>query len=222
MQHYPVFLSLKGRSCFVLGGCALAEDKARGLVAAEARVTVIAPEVTRGLAELALHGHVDLVDRRYRRGDLRTAFLVLVVNQPKPVTDGVWEETRGRNVLVNTVDDVPHCDFIAPSIVRRGDLAIAISTGGKAPALAVRLRQRLESEVGDEHARFLELAGRLRAPLARRWPDFETRRALWYRFVDSDVLHLLRRGDEAKALARCEEILGVRPELAAAEEILAE
>ncbi len=222
MQHYPVFLSLKGRSCFVLGGCALAEEKARGLVAAEAQVTVIAPEVTRGLAELALHGHIDLVDRRYRRGDLRTAFLVLVVNQPKPVTDGVWEETRGRNVLVNTVDDVPHCDFIAPSIVRRGDLAIAISTGGKAPALAVRLRQRLESEVGDEHARFLELAGRLRAPLARRWPDFETRRALWYRFVDSDVLHLLRRGDEAKALARCEEILGVRPEVAVAEEILVE
>jgi precorrin-2 dehydrogenase len=222
MQHYPVFLSLKRRSCFVLGGCALAEEKARGLVAAEARVTVIAPEVTRSLAELALHGRIDLVDRRYRRGDLRTAFLVLVVGQPPSVVDAVWEETRGRNVLVNTLDDVPHCDFIAPAIVRRGDLAIAISTGGKAPALAVRLRQRLESEVGDEHARFLELAGRLRAPLARRWPDFETRRALWYRLVDSDVLHLLRRGDDARALARIEEILGVRPEAPAAAEVLVE
>jgi siroheme synthase-like protein len=218
MQHYPVYLNMKGRSCFVLGGCALAEEKARGLVAAEARVTVVAPEVTPGLAELALHGRIDLVDRRYRRGDLRTAFLVLVVNQPASVTNGVWEETRGRNVLVNTVDDVPHCDFIAPAIVRRGDLAIAISTGGKAPVLAVRLRQRLEGEVGDEHARFLELAGSLRAPLARRWPDLETRRALWYRLVDSDVLHLLRRGDDARALARCEEILGVRPEVPAPEE----
>jgi siroheme synthase-like protein len=215
MQHYPVYLNLRGRSCFVLGGCALAEEKIRGLLAAEARVTVIAPEVTRGLAELALRGRIDLVDRRYRRGDLRTAFLVLVVNQPPAVTGGVWEETRGRNVLVNTVDDVPHCDFIAPAIVRRGDLAIAISTGGKAPVLAVRLRQRLEGEVGEEHARFLELAGRLRAPLARRWPDLEARRALWYRLVDSDILHLLRRGDEARALARCEEILGVRPEVPA-------
>ena len=223
MQHYPVYLNLKGRSCFVLGGCALAEEKTRGLVAAEARVTLIAPEVTPGLAELALRGRIDLVDRRYRRGDLRTAFLVLVVNQPKSVTDGVWEETRGRNVLVNTLDDVPHCDFIAPAIVRRGDLAIAISTGGKAPVLAVRLRQRLEGEVGDEHARFLELAGSLRAPLARRWPDLETRRALWYRLVDSDVLHLLRRGDEARALARCEEILGVRPEVPVVkEEVLVE
>jgi siroheme synthase-like protein len=215
MQHYPVYLNLRGRSCFVLGGCALAEEKIRGLLAAEARVTVIAPEVTRGLAELALRGRIDLVDRRYRRGDLRTAFLVLVVNQPPAVTGGVWEETRGRNVLVNTLDDVPHCDFIAPAIVRRGDLAIAISTGGKAPVLAVRLRQRLEGEVGEEHARFLELAGRLRAPLARRWPDLEARRALWYRLVDSDILHLLRRGDEARALARCEEILGVRPEVPA-------
>src|SRR5437763_5705820 len=167
MEHYPVYLNLKGRSCFVLGGCAQAEEKARALVAAEARVTVIAPEVTTGLGELTLRGQIDWIDRRYRRGDLRSAFLVIVVSQPPGVTEGVWEETRGRNVLVNTLDDVPHCDFIAPAIVRRGDLVVAISTGGKAPALAVRLRQKLERELGDEHARFLELAGRLRAPLAR-------------------------------------------------------
>ncbi|HEX3553965.1 MAG TPA: bifunctional precorrin-2 dehydrogenase/sirohydrochlorin ferrochelatase [Thermoanaerobaculia bacterium] len=224
MQHYPVYLSLKGRNCFVLGGCVLAEEKVKGLLAAEARVTVLAPEVTPGLAELAMRGRIDLVDRRYRRGDLRTAFLVLVVSQPPSVVDGVWEETRGRNVLVNTLDDVPHCDFIAPAIVRRGDLAVAISTGGKAPALAVRLRQRLESELGEEHARFLEIAGDLRAPLARRWPDFETRRAKWYRLIDSDVLHLLRRGDEDRALARIEEILGVLPEapVGVATEVLVE
>jgi precorrin-2 dehydrogenase/sirohydrochlorin ferrochelatase len=212
MQHYPVYLSLKGRRCFVLGGCAVAEEKVQGLLAGEARVTVVSPEVTPGLGELAMRGRIDWIDRRYRRGDLRSAFLVIVVSQPSAVTDGVWEETRGRNVLVNTLDDVPHCDFIAPAIVRRGDLAVAISTGGKAPALAVRLRQRLEAELGEEHARFLEIAGDLRVPLARRWPDFETRRTLWYRLIDSDVLHLLRRGHESAALARIEEIFGVAPE----------
>jgi precorrin-2 dehydrogenase / sirohydrochlorin ferrochelatase len=212
MQHYPVYLSLKGRHCFVLGGCAVAEEKVRGLLTGDAKVTVISPEVTSGLGELAMRGRIDWIDRRYRRGDLRTAFLVIVVDQPSAVTDGVWKETRGRNVLVNTLDDVPHCDFIAPAIVRRGDLAVAISTGGKAPALAVRLRQRLEGELGEEHARFLELAGDLRVPLARRWPDFETRRTLWYRLIDSDVLHLLRRGHESAALARIEEIFGVAPE----------
>jgi precorrin-2 dehydrogenase/sirohydrochlorin ferrochelatase len=212
MQHYPVYLSLTGRHCFVLGGCALAKEKVRGLLAGDAKVTVISPEVTPGLGELALRGRIDLIDRRYRRGDLRTAFLVIVVGQPPTVTDTVWKETRERNILVNTLDDVPHCDFIAPAIVRRGDLAVAISTGGKAPALAVRLRQRLEVELGEEHARFLELAGDLRVPLARRWPDFETRRTLWYRLIDSDVLHLLRRGHESAALARIEEIFGVAPE----------
>ncbi|HKI02170.1 MAG TPA: bifunctional precorrin-2 dehydrogenase/sirohydrochlorin ferrochelatase [Thermoanaerobaculia bacterium] len=214
MAHYPVYLDLNGRRCFVLGGCALAEEKVKGLLTAGARVTVVAPDLTPGLCELAVEGTVDVIGRRYRRGDLNGAFLVLVVNQGKPVAETVWEETRGRNVLVNTLDDVPHCDFIAPAIVRRGDLSIAISTGGKAPVMAVRLRQRLEVEVGQEHARFLEIAGNLRAPLARRWPDFETRRDLWYRLIDSDVLHLLRDGEETKALARIEEILDVRPELA--------
>jgi precorrin-2 dehydrogenase/sirohydrochlorin ferrochelatase len=210
--YYPVFLDLKERACFVIGGSVTAEEKVQGLVAAGARVTVISPDLTPGLAELAVEAKVDSIARRYRRGDLRTAFLVIVVAQSAAVVQAVWEETRGRNVLVNTLDDVPHCDFIAPAIVRRGDLTVAISTGGKAPVMAVRLRQKLERELGAEHARFLELAGRLRAPLARRWPDFETRRTLWYRLIDSDVIHLLRRGNEPEALARIEEILGVSPE----------
>ncbi len=212
MQLYPVYLSLTGRHCVVLGGCGLAEAQVRSLLSVEAQVTVVAPEITPGLGELAMAGRIGLVDRRYRRGDLRTAFLVLVVGQSPVVTDSVWEETRGRNVLVNTLNDSPHCDFIAPEVIRRGELAVAISTGDKAPALAERLRQRLESELGDEHARFLEIAGALRDPLARRWPDFETQRTLWYRLIDSDVLTLLRRGNETAALARIKEILGVTPE----------
>jgi len=212
MQHYPVFLDLTGRPCFVIGGCAMAEEKVKGLVAAGARVTVISPDMTPGLAELGIEEKVDFIARRYRRGDLRTAFLVVVVSQAPPIVQAVWEETRGRNILVNTLDNVPHCDFIAPAIVRRGDLTVAISTGGKAPVMAVRLRQKLEKELGPEHARFLELAGMLRAPLARLWPDFETRRALWYRLIDSDVIHLLRRGNESAALARIKEILGILPE----------
>src|SRR3954469_13392628 len=176
MQHYPVYLSLSGRHCFVIGGCAVAEEKVRGLLAGDARVTVLSPDVTAGLGELAMRGRIDLVDRRYRRGDLRTAFLVIVVAQPPAVTDGVWEETRGKNVLVNTLDDVPHCDFIAPAIVRRGDLAVAISTGGKAPVMAVRLRQRLEEGLGGEHARCVELAGTVRKPLSELLPDLGARR----------------------------------------------
>ena len=91
----------------------------------------------------------------------------------------------------------------------RGDLTVAISTGGKAPAVAVRLRQHLEREIGEEYAQFLEIAGTLRAPLAQKYPDFETRKKLWYEVVDSDVLALLRAGNETGARERITEIFGL-------------
>jgi siroheme synthase-like protein len=209
---YPVYLDLSDRLCVVIGGCGLAEEKARGLLAAGARVSVVSADLTPGLAELAVEGQIDVIARRYRSGDLRKAFLVVVAEREGAIVEAVWRETRERNVLVNTVDDVPHCDFLAPAVLRRGDLTVAISTNGKAPALAVRLRQHLETEVGQEHARFLELAGSVRAPLARLLPDLAARRDLWYRLIDSDILQLLRRGEEEAAAARFEEVLGVRPE----------
>ena len=128
------------------------------------------------------------------------------------VVQRAWQEATEGNILFNSVDDPPHCNFIAPAIVRRGDLTVALSTGGKAPALAVRLREWLERELGPEHARFLELAGRLRGPLARRYPEFGERKARWYRLLDSDVLYLLRQGEEATARQRMIQIMGVEPE----------
>ena len=211
VHYYPVYLDLRGRPCAVLGGSALAEEKTRGLLAAGAQVTVFAVEPTPGLAELAAAGRLHHVERDYREGDLAGVFLAVATVSDPAVREAVWREAQARGVLLNTVDDPPRCDFIAPSIVRRGDLTVAISTGGKAPALAVRLRQELEAKLGDEHARFLDLAGQVRRPLAERHPDFETRRDLWYRLVDSDVLDLLRGGEDAAARARFEEILGVAP-----------
>lgn len=215
MAHYPVFLDLRERPCVVLGGCGMAEEKVKGLLDAGARVMVIAPALTPGLEELAAAGRILHRAREYRPGDLDGVALAISTDPTPEVAAAVWQEARDRNILLNTVDDVPHCNFIAPAIVRRGDLSVAISTGGKAPVLAVRLRQRLERELGEEHARFLALAGAAREPLARRLPDFATRRELWYRLVDSDVLDLLRQGDETAALGRFEEILGVRPAEAA-------
>jgi len=187
---YPVVLDLRGRSCLVIGAGPLAEEKVHGLLAAGAAVT---------------HR------TSYEESDLDGKVLAIVCGQPPEISEAVWQEARRRNILVNTVDDPPRCGFIAPAIVRRGDLSIAISTSGKAPALAVRLRQRLESELGEEYGRFLSLAGSVRAPLLASRPDFGERRELWYRLVDSDVLDLLRQGDEAAARGRFLEILGVSP-----------
>jgi len=108
------------------------------------------------------------------------------------------------------VDDTPRCNFIAPAILCKGDLTLAISTAGKAPALAVRLKERLQEQLGTEYERFLELSGQLREPLAHHVPDFETRKAIWYELVDSDALNLLAQGDEPAALETISQIVGFR------------
>lgn len=215
MSYYPVYLDLSGRPVVVVGGGAVAEEKVRGLLAAGARVRLVAAELTPELARLATEGVVAWLPRAYRRGDLADAFLV-VAERVDPRTDRrVFEEAEARGIFANVQDDVPHCSFIAPAVVRQGDLTVAISTGGKAPVLAVRLRQQLERLLGPEHARFLALAGTVRQPLAERFPDFTERRDRWYRLIDSDVLELLRQGDEEAARDRFDEILGVAPEEAA-------
>jgi siroheme synthase-like protein len=192
VSYYPVHLDLKGRLAVVIGGTALAEEKGRGLLEAGARVTRIAPE-------------------EFQAGDLDGAALVIVTDGEPEIRDAVFAEATARNILINTVDDLPRCNWIAPSVVRRGDLTVAISTSGKAPALAVRLRQRLERELGAEHGQFLEMAGAVRSEVASRQPDFEKRRELWYRLVDSDVLEKLGQGQEDEARGRFREILGVAP-----------
>lgn len=207
--YYPVFLDLRDRPCVVVGGDAAAGAKVESLLAAGARVTVVAPELVGALADLAAAGAVRHLARPYRTGDLDGAFLAISVLADPAVNQPLWEEAEARGIPANVMDDVPRCSFIAPSIVRRGHLAVAISTAGRAPALAVRLRERLERLLGPEHARFLELAEALRGRLADRHPDFATRRALWYRLVDSDVLDLLARGREAAAVERVREMTGV-------------
>jgi siroheme synthase-like protein len=120
----------------------------------------------------------------------------------------VWEEGSANRQLVNVVDDTPRCNFIAPAILRKGDLTIAISTAGRAPAIAVRLKERLDREIGPEYERFLELAAQLRGPIAKHIPDFETRKALWYELVDSGILDMLARGDTPAAINMISEVVG--------------
>jgi siroheme synthase-like protein len=208
-RYYPAFLDLRGRRAVVIGGGTIATGKVEGLLEAGAAVTVIAPALSLDLQRLAAAGRIEHVARAYAPGDLAGAWLAIAAADDRAANALAWQEANERGILLNAVDDVPHCTFIAPSILRQGDLTIAISTGGQAPALAVRLRERLAPEVGPEYARFLELAGALREPLAAAEPDFERRRARWYALVDSDVLDLLRRGEEMAARQRMAEIMGV-------------
>src|SRR5215211_2455015 len=206
--YYPVYIQLREQPCVVIGGGKIAEGKVEGLLAAQAKVTVISPNLTPRLQALAEEKQIAYLARIYRPGDLVGAFLVICATDQVEINHKVWEEATTNRQLVNVVDDTPRCNFIAPSILRKGDLTIAISTSGKAPALAVRLKERLQGELGPEYARFLDLAGELREPLAQHIPDFETRKALWYEIVDSEILDVLADGDERLAREIISRIVG--------------
>lgn len=211
MVYYPVYLDIRGRRCIVIGGGRVAESKVQSLLEAKVQVTIVSPHLSPPLKHLAETNRIAYVARSYQRGDLTGAFLAVSAVNNRAVNEQVWQEAVEREIMVNVVDDLLHCNFITPAIVRRGDLTIAISTGGKAPALAARLRQQLEVAIGDEYIRFLELVGGMRPYVAARHPSFEQRKERWYRLIDSDVFDLLRRGDEPEARRRIAEILDIAP-----------
>ena len=206
--YYPVYIQLHGQPCTVIGGGKIAEGKVDGLLAAGARVKLISPELTPHLQHLVEQDRIEYIARTYQHGDLTGAFMVICATDQHDINHQVWEEASANHQLVNVVDDTPRCNFIAPAILRKGDLTIAISTAGRAPALAVRLKERLQNELGPEYERFLELAGHLREPLARQIPDFETRKALWYELLDTEILEVLARGDETTAIEIISRVMG--------------
>ena len=205
MHVYPIFLNdLTGRRCVVYGGGPEAERKIRDLLACDASVLFISPEPGFDVSAY----DVEWIARDYREGDLHDAFLAIVTETNPEKTHPIWKEAQRENVLINAMDDVPHCTFVAGSVVRRGQLTISISTAGAAPALSVRLRQRFEREFGHEYETFLEWMAALRPPMARFYPDFETRRRIWYTLIDSDVLELLASDRQEQAHERVREIAG--------------
>lgn len=198
MAHdFAAFLELEGKPCLVIGGGPLAAPKIEALLRAQARLTVLAPELDPRLEASRFTWHV----RDFRPGDLRGFFVAIAARPDTSLNAQIFAEGESEGVLVNCHDDPAHCRFIFPALHRQGRLTVAISTGGACPALAVRLRDRAAAEAGAEYAIFLDWMASLRERLARLEPDFERRRLLWYRLVDSPALALLRDGrtDEARA-----------------------
>lgn len=207
-EYYPVFLSLKGRSCVVIGGGAVAERKVESLLSSGAQVAVVAPELGPILQQMAREATIDWFQRPYARGDLSGAFLVIAATDDQAANEMIKAEADELGILVNVVDNTPLCNFIVPSVIQRGDLTVAFSTGGKSPALAKRLRQTLEEAIGPEYAEFLKLAGDLREAVKQRYADQERRARFWQELVDSDVLDLLREGKTESVRQRIINALG--------------
>ena len=204
MDVYPIFLSdLRSRRCVVIGGNDEAERKVDGLLAANAGVTVISETVTDTLADWADQQRITWLPRACEPGDLQGAWLAIATVRDNALAARLKEEAERGGVLLNVADDVPHSNFVSGAVMRRGPLAIAVSTSGRSPALAARLRSQLEQTFGPEYAHLLDLLGDLRQPLTARQPDFDARKKLWQKLLDSDLLELLRQGrhEQARQLA---------------------
>lgn len=193
-MYYPVYLDLSGRHCVVVGGGAVAERKVLTLLERGADVVVISPELTEGLSALAEQGKVHRIERHYQSGDLEGARLVFGATDDRPTNMAVFEEAEARGIPANVVDDPPLCSFIVPSIVSRGDLQIAISTGGASPALAKRIRVRLEEEFGSEYDTLMQLLGEFRVRVMGDVASPAARRRIFEAVADSDLLERIRAG----------------------------
>lgn len=203
MRYYPIYIDLNGRLAIVIGGGQIAERKAATLLECGACVRLVAPQATEGIRALAAEGRLQWIPRVYRCGDLDGAFCTFAATNDNAVNTAVFEEATDKALLCNVVDVPPLCNFIVPSIVRRGDLSVAVSTSGNSPALAKRLRQDLEAYIGGEYQALNDLLGRMRPELKRRYPEEAPRNDVLDRMLKAGVLELLRQGrsEEAEALA---------------------
>ncbi len=200
MTYYPVCLDLDGRDCIVIGGGPVAERKVQGLLRCAARVTVVSPELTPGLAELATGGAISWLARPYVEGDLAGAFLVIAATDDEAVQERVHAEATERATLLNVADVPKWCNFILPATVRRGDLSVSVSTGGRSPALARLLRRQLEKSIGWEHGLLVEIVGGLRPLVLAAGLSQAENEALFYRLLgdEAELLEWIRNRDTAR------------------------
>ena len=198
-SFYPVFLDLRGRCCVVLGGGALALEKVQGLLGAEAMVRVVAAGLVADLSALVERGAVEWVPRDYRRGDLAGAVLAIDASGEEAINAQSHREARAAGVSLNVVDRPERCDWIAPAIVRRGPLQIAVSTSGESPFLAGSIRARLERLFGEEWGPFTALVGEVRRRLRSGGVDPAAQEAVYRALLRSDARAQLRQGRHDRA-----------------------
>ncbi len=208
MRYYPVNLDIKNRKCLVVGGGGVGTRKVKTLVECGAKVTVVSPDVSGKLLELAGNGLIVLKKMPYREADLDGMFLVIGTTDDEELNRQISIDAEKLNMLCNIADRPKVCNFILPSIVNRGDLTISISTSGKSPALAKKLRIELEEQFGNEYAELLRLMGAIRKKLLSQKHEPEAHKQLFEQLISRNLLDMIHgnRKDEIDSLL-CE-VLG--------------
>ena len=198
--YYPVYLDLKDKPCVVFGGGAVAEGKISKLREAGANITVISPEVTPAIQEAVQKGELSWQARKYRTGDLEQMFLAIAATQKRTVNQEISREAELLRVLLNVVDDPARCSFIAPSIVQRGAVTLAISTGGASPALARKFRETLSRDPVLEWADLAPVLAQVRSRVKKSGVKVDHQR--WQCSLTPELLELAQSGREDQASAK--------------------
>ncbi len=198
--YYPVFLDLKDKHCVIIGGGKIGEHKIRPLLDCGAKITVISPEVTEGIQEAATRGDITLVIRKYNEGDLKGAALAIAATNVRSVNKGIASEAERERVVLNVVDDAELCTFIAPAIVKKGAVTVALSTGGASPALARKLREGLENSEALEYAELAGVLSTARKELRQRGITVDPDR--WQECITGDLIDLVKAGRDEAAVEK--------------------
>ncbi|PWT92361.1 MAG: siroheme synthase [Proteobacteria bacterium] len=193
MGLFPIFLKLAGRMVLVVGGGTVAEAKIQGLLAAGAGIRVVAPQITPQIAEWVRLGRIEWLPRTFAPDDLLGSHMVIAATSAPGVNNTVFREAEARRILCNAVDDNKNCHFYYGAVVRRGDLQIAISTNGKSPALAHRLRKELERAYGEEYAAWLDFLGAARDLLRANASDPEEAKAILHQLASRESFETFLR-----------------------------
>lgn len=191
MSYYPIFLELEGKTVLVVGGGNVAQRKVETLIEYGAAVNIVSKQLTTGLRELVDAGGIRQIGEAFLEQHLDGAFMVYAATDDNQLNREISQSARKRGVIINAVDQPGDCDFIVPSIVRKGDLSIAVSTSGKSPALARHIRKQLDLQFGNEYQKFLTLMGCLREEIFSLNFSQKENSRIFHKVVDSDILKAL-------------------------------
>ncbi|MFO7715873.1 bifunctional precorrin-2 dehydrogenase/sirohydrochlorin ferrochelatase [Desulfosarcina sp.] len=208
MRYYPINLDIRDRRCLVVGGGRVGTHKVDTLITCGAVVTVVSPEASPTLVQLAAEKSIILEQRPYRSSDVEGMFLVIGATDDQTLNRQINADAERHNLLCNIADRPEICNFILPAIVQRGDFVLAISTAGKSPAFAKHIRKRLETQFGPEYGTLLDLMGAIRAKLLAEAHAPEAHKPLFEKLIAGDLLTLIKDKKTARIDQLLEHVLG--------------
>ena len=208
MVFYPINLNIKDKKCVVIGGGIIATRKIKSLLAAQAQVLVISPQVTSIIQTLIDNQKINYIARDYQAGDIKGCFLVICATNNKAVNKMIAEEAESLGLLFNVIDDSTDSNFTVPAVIRRNDLLLTVSTNGKSPAVAKQIKAELSLIYGEEYGYFLNLIAKYRQELKTKVKTSKKRECFWRDNLNKDILTLLKEGKLDEAEAKIKDAIG--------------